>query len=84
MGGMPPEPATGALIVGILAIILAFFTGGLLGIILGFIAIYLGSKAKKEGRQYGNGAFILGILAVVISIIWLIIALVILATFGLF
>lgn len=75
-----PEPATGALIIGILAIVFAF-AFGVIGLVLGIIAIYLGSQGKREGRQYANGAFILGLIAVIISLVYVIIIIIALSTF---
>jgi heme/copper-type cytochrome/quinol oxidase subunit 2 len=80
--GASAEPATGALIIGILAIVLVFFSAGVLGIILGAIAAYLGSQGKKEGRPHAGAAFGLGIAAVVIGLLYLIVVVVILATFA--
>lgn len=75
-----PEPATGALIIGILAILFSF-AFGVLGLVLGIIAIYLGSQGKREGRQYANGAFILGVVAVLISVVYIIFIIIALSTF---
>ncbi len=76
-----PEPATGALIIGVLAIVFAFVSFGVLGLILGVIAIYMGSKGRREGRQHANAAFVLGIIAVIIGVAYIIFLIVILATF---
>lgn len=72
-----------SLICGIAGIILGFIVP-ILGIILGILAIIFASMAKK--REVPNGmrtaGFILGIIALIISVIWIIAVATCLAAIG--
>jgi len=71
--------AIAALVVGILAILGALFTGGVLGIILGIVAVILGVLGRKKvtsGRTTQHGGLALagiitGVVAIVLGILFL-------------
>ena len=74
---IPPNPAGGALALGIIGLVMAFIGGPFLGVIgggiallLGILAICLGQSARnKTNRRKGKGGFVLGIITVCFGII---------------
>jgi hypothetical protein len=64
-----PRRATGALLVGGLAIVLSL-TGGLLGLVAGFLAMYMGKRAKDQGLEGANTATSLGLLGIILTVIF--------------
>lgn len=70
--GSAAPSATGALVCGILAIVLSGFP--IFGVILGIIAIVLAGKYFKSGGTQGTGkaARICGIIGIVLAIVWFI------------
>lgn len=64
-----PRRATGALVVAVLSIALSL-TGGFLGLVTGFLAMYLGKKAKDQGLEGAGTATSLGLLGILLTIIF--------------
>ncbi len=67
--------ATGSLVCGIIAVVLAFFGyGAIVSLILGIVGLVMASKAKKEGFSGGlrTAGFVLSIIGLVFGAIGLI------------
>jgi hypothetical protein len=65
--------------VGALAIVFAFVSP-LIGLVLGIVAIVLGHNSKQKGERHGDTAFYLGIGAVALSVLWIVVGLIFVAT----
>ncbi len=66
---MPQDSSLGtiALIFGILALLATITLFG--GIILGAVAVITGHMARKQGQQYGNAGFFMGIIAITLGFV---------------
>ncbi len=66
---MPQDNSLGtiALIFGILALLASITLFG--GIILGVVAVLTGHMARKQGQQYGNAGFFMGIIAIILGFV---------------
>jgi hypothetical protein len=64
----PGETAVKANVIGLLSMILAFF-GGVVGLVLGIIAVYLGKDAQRRGLKHAETAVTVGYVGIVLSII---------------
>lgn len=77
-GGAADGKAMGALVCGIIGLIISFFVP-IVGIILGIIAMVMGNGLKSTSK-YANIGFILGIVAIILSVIMWIVSAVLLAS----
>ena len=66
--------ATGALVLGIVGLVIALFINGPVGLVAGIVGLVMASKAKKEGFSGGiqTAGFVLSILAVVFGALGLV------------
>ena len=66
--------ATGALVLGIVGLVVALFINSPIGLVAGIIGLVMASKAKKEGFSGGiqTAGFVLSILAVVFGALGLV------------
>ena len=66
--------ATGALVLGIVGLVVALFINGPVGLVAGIVGLVMASKAKKEGFSGGiqTAGFVLSILAVVFGALGLV------------
>ena len=69
--------ATAALVLGIIGIIAGIFVP-IVGLILGVLAVIFGSQERSTGSSHAKNGFILGIIAIVVSLISWVIAIAIL------
>lgn len=72
--------SSAAIALGIVGIIIGFLFIPLIGIILGIIAIALGASASCEGDENGSAGVVLGVLALFLSIMGWVLAIVVLSS----
>ena len=77
----------GAMVCGIIGLIFCWIPFvNIIGLILGIIAIVLGSSGRKtlppSKRGMATAGFVLGIISLIFSVVWLLVVIILIATFG--
>ena len=76
-----PPLATAALVVGIVAVVLALFTGWI-GSLLGVVAVVLAVLARRQVARSATAGLVLGIVAVVLGVVVTVAGALLLASVG--